>query len=103
MPGPSPPGRPAASGTMPTFEPLATEQTDLALRSTIQTRFIDRRAIATEAHEASSVACLPACLPAGVAPGLPGLLSRRPLQQGELLAWPAGHPLLASRLGLMSF
>lgn len=44
------------SGTMPTFEPLTTNQTNLALRSTIQTAFIDRRIAATHRSSGSSLA-----------------------------------------------
>lgn len=39
---------------MPTFEPLTTKQTNLALRSTIQTGFIDRRIAATRTGSGSS-------------------------------------------------
>lgn len=42
------------SGTMPTFEPLTTKQTNLALCSTIQTGFIDRRITATRSNSGSS-------------------------------------------------
>lgn len=42
------------SGTMPTFEPLTTKQTNLALCSTIQTGFIDRRIAATRSNSGSS-------------------------------------------------
>lgn len=42
------------SGTMPTFEPVTTKQTNLALCSTIQTGFIDRRIAATRSGSGSS-------------------------------------------------
>lgn len=57
------------SGTMPTFEPLTTKQTNLALCSTIQTGFIDRRIAATRSSSGSSGAGINA---AGVAPGATG-------------------------------
>lgn len=57
------------SGTMPTFEPLTTKQTNLALCSTIQTGFIDRRIAATRSSSGSSRAGINA---AGVAPGARG-------------------------------
>lgn len=49
---------------MPTFEPLTTKQTNLALCSTIQTGFIDRRIAATRSSSGSSRAGINA---AGVA------------------------------------
>lgn len=58
------------SGTMPTFEPLTTKQTNLALCSTIQTGFIDRRIAATRSSSGSSRAGINAA--AGAAPGAAG-------------------------------
>lgn len=63
------------SGTMPTFEPLTTKQTNLALCSTIQTGFIDRRIAATRSSPGSS--------------GLGSMLRGRPREPQDILQGPA--------------
>lgn len=67
------------SGTMPTFEPQTTKQTNLALCSTIQTGFIDRRIAATRSNLGSSRVGINAV---GAAPGARGHPRRDGTAQG---------------------